>query len=140
MKDTLYICKLTGRRRYLAAWMKRASLEKAHPTFDRRYIHLSLYAYDKDGKELWHFADSSYYNFDYPLTNVRYVFCSTNNDDGGDYGLYITSPKDVATFVATEPYIGCEIRQIFNLSRLNVLYSDLDALKELSILQNEKYK
>ena len=138
MKGTLYIFKLTGFRRDLAARMRRASLDKDLPDFDSSYIHQSLWAYDKDGKELWHFSDSEYHKYWYPLTNVRYVFCRARTDDGGDFGLYITSPDDVATFAATE-YIPGEFQQIFNLSRLNVLDSDRYALQEKSILHNEKY-
>lgn len=137
MDKTLFIHKLTGFRRDIAAWMKKATLAKQSPTFDRSYIHLSVEAYDKEGELLWRFHDGDYNKYRYPLTNARYVYVDETMAEV--CGLYITSPKDVATFAATGYLIGSEFRQIHDLSRLNVLYSDLDALQEQAIIQNEKY-
>lgn len=137
MNKTLFIHKLTGFRRDVAAWMKKSTWEKQNPTFDRRYIHLSVEAYDQEGKMLWRFHNGDYDKYRYPLTNARYVYVKEPMKEA--CGLYITSPEDVATFATTGYLIGSEFQQIHDLSRLNVLYSDLDALKEQSVLQNEKY-
>lgn len=137
MNKTLFIHQLTGYRRDIADWMKKATLEKQSPAFDRSYIHLSVEAYDKEGRMLWRFHDGDYDKYRYPLTNARYVFVNETKEEA--CGLYITSPEDVATFATTGYFIGSELQQIHDISRLNVLYSDLDALKEQSILQNEKY-
>ena len=137
MNKTLFIHQLTGFRRDIAAWMKKATLEKQSPVFDRSYIHLSVEAYDKEGEMLWRFHDGDYDQYRYPLTDARYVYVKEPMKEA--CGLYITSPEDVATFASTGYLIGSEFQQIHDLSRLNVLYSDLDALKEQSILQNEKY-
>lgn len=137
MNKTLFIHQLTGYRRDIADWMKKATLEKQSPAFDRSYIHLSVEAYDKEGELLWRFHDGDYDKYRYPLTNARYVYAHGAKEEA--CGLYITSPEDVATFAATGYLIGSKFGQTHDLSRLNVLYSDLDALKEQSILQNEKY-
>lgn len=117
--------------------MKKATLEKQSPAFDSSYIHLSVESYDKEGKMLWRFHDGDYDKYRYPLTNTRYVFVNETKEEA--CGLYITSPEDVAIFAATGYLIGSEFQQIHDISKLNVLYSDLDALKEQSIIQNEKY-
>lgn len=134
MYTTLYIYKLTGSRRKLAATMKNASMEKQNPTFDRSYIHLTLTAYNKYGNVFWAFSDGDYDKDRYSLTNARYVFVMNKKD----CALYITSPEDVATFASSGVFLGQEFQQIHDLSKLNVLYSDIDTLKEQSFIQNVK--
>lgn len=135
MNKDLFIHKLNGFRRELAAMMKAATLAKQSPTFDSRYIHVSLEAYDKDGELLGRFHDGDYNKYRYPLTNVRYVYVDDVVEE--DCVLHITSREDVATFAATG-YLHYEFDWICDESGFHVFYSDLDKLKEQSIQQNKR--
>ena len=126
MDKPLYILNLIGRRRSLAAALKDAFLAALDPTFDHSYIHVSVEAYNKNGILLWRFQDSFYNKDRYPLTKARYVFVKS----GSDYGLYITSPADIATFTATGHSRWDKPCKIFDLSGLGVSYSDIYTLRE----------